>query len=58
MDDVNQKSEEGAREFKDLETQMEKLEPLFDSAKSAGDRWEATLDQIKAKQCEPRPKSC
>jgi hypothetical protein len=45
----SQKSEEGAREFKDLEKQMIELERLLRSTTSAADRWNSTIGQIGAK---------
>jgi hypothetical protein len=50
MGEVNTKTEEGAREFRALETQMSQLQRLFDTATAAGDHWEAQLKQIEAQQ--------
>ncbi len=50
MLEVNQESEEGSRQFKDLEKQMQQLQHLMDNAAASADRWGATLKQIAAGQ--------
>src|SRR6266404_579417 len=50
MLEVNQESEEGARQFKDLEKQMQQLQHLMDNAAASADRWGSTLKQIAASQ--------
>src|SRR6266404_947141 len=50
MLEVNQNSEEGARQFKDLEKQMQQLQHLMDNATASADRWGSTLKQIAAGQ--------
>jgi len=50
MLEVNQNSEEGARQFKDLEKQMQQLQHLMDNAAASADRWGSTLKQIAASQ--------
>src|SRR3989440_3994691 len=46
MSEVNVNTTEGAREFKDLESQMQQLQSLFDSATGAADRCGVRLKGI------------
>jgi hypothetical protein len=50
MAEVNQNTEEGVAQFKDLEKQMRQLENLMLGASSAADRWGAKLKEIQAQQ--------
>src|SRR6266550_767747 len=50
MLEVNQNSEEGVRQFRDLERQMQQLQHLMDNATASADRWGSTLKQIAAQQ--------
>jgi len=50
MLEVNQDSEEGSRQFKDLEKQMQQLQHLMDNATASANRWGSTLKQIAAGQ--------
>jgi hypothetical protein len=52
MSELNTKSEEGLREYRDLARQMVELERLLRSTTAAGDKWSATIGQIGAKQKE------
>jgi hypothetical protein len=50
MAEVDQNTEAGAKQFRDLQTQMEQLQRLFDNANEAAARWGNTLDSIKVRQ--------
>ncbi len=52
MLEVNRDSEEGSRQYKDLESQLMQLTHLMDSATASSDRWGTSLKQISAQQRE------
>src|SRR5204862_1383056 len=52
MQEVNRDSEEGSRQFKDLESQMLQLQRLMDGATGAAARWGTALKEISAHQRE------